>query len=85
MDQVEENESIRMVIRQDNIEAKVLTLYQDYKKLESESKVKGKCETAGYKKREGMFEELLDIPLYISKKNAADKLKESPTMDWKED
>ena len=47
MDQVEENESIKMVIRQDNIEAKILKLYQDYKKLESESKVKGMYETAG--------------------------------------
>ena len=85
MEQVEENESIKMVIRQDNIEAKILKLYQDYKKLESESKVKGKCETVGFKKREGVFEELLDTPLDISKKNAADKLKDSPTMDWKED
>ena len=33
MEQVEENESIKMVIRQDNIEAKILKLYQDCKKI----------------------------------------------------
>ena len=85
VDQVKEDENLKMVIRQDNIEAKIAKLYQDYNKLKIESRKAGRCESANFKKKEKAFEDHLDTPMDISKKNAEEILKDSPIMNWRED
>ena len=81
LEEVKENEQIKMVIRQDNIETKIVKLYQDYNKLKIESRKAGRSETASFKEKEKGFKDLLDTPMDISKKNAEEKLKDSPTMN----
>ena len=82
---IEENEGAKIVIRQDNIEAKILKLYQDYRKLEQESKRPARCGTDSFKAKEEAFSDRLDTPMDIAKKNAEEKLRESPIMNWRED
>ena len=82
---IEDNEGAKIVIRQDNIEAKILKLYHDYSKLEQESKRPARCGTASFKAKEEAFSDRLDTPMDIAKENAEEKLRESPIMDWRED
>ena len=83
--EVKEDESKKIIIRREHIEEKILKVYKEYKKLESESKRPARCESESFKKNESLFKEVLDTPFNISKKDAERRLKDSHILDWRED
>ena len=86
MEQDDVDETAKIVIRQDHVEAKVLKLYQDYRKLEICSQRTDRAKSAQFKAKEEKFKsDVLDATLDLSKRDAQILLRDSPILDWQED
>ena len=79
----EEDPTVMIVIRQDNIETKILKLYHDYRKFEYENHRMDRPKSDKTKNKEDSFKcDILDSPLDTSVKNCKDILKASVILDW---
>ena len=75
----EEDPTVKIVMRQDNIETKILKLYHDYQKFEYENHTMDRPKSDKTKNKEDSFKcDILDSPLDTLVKNCKDILK----ADW---
>ena len=81
------DEALKLIVMDDKIEAKVLSIFKEWKELEKTSRRKDRCEKDYFKMKVETFQtDKLDMPMNIAKQNAEDILRYNSRITcWKED